>query len=169
MLVLLAPGLIMAIVIAPVLLLTALLLAAAAWMRGSAIPPIAPGQELLLLSALVMGAGLLSGAFMLMRPQVTCFEFDAPSRVLRYEDRWLGLLQRRTEVPFDAISSVRPVLMQPYALDGHFEVQLQQTGSSGDKTLWLGNSLPLAEMRTHAAWLRTVLDDRVQPTLQHDV
>lgn len=157
-------------IVLPVLLVTELLVTVVAWIKGIAYTPfgywIEP--EMLIILGPIAGLGMVFGAGVLMQAQLTCFEFDAEARVLRYQQRRPGMQLHMTEVPFEAILSVRPVLMESYAVEGHFEVRVQWPGQAEAQALRLGDRIPIAEMRTHAAWLRTVLDEAVESTLQYD-
>ena len=148
-------------IVLPVLLVTELLVTVVAWIKGIAYTPfgywIEP--EMLIILGPIAGLGMVFGAGVLMHAKLTCFEFDAQAQVLRYQRRRLGMQLRMKEVPFEAIRSVRPVLMRSYEVEGHFEVRVQRPGQAEAKALWL---------RTHAAWLRPLLDEAVQSTLQHD-
>lgn len=166
---LLVPGVAVLLMLLPVGLGIELWGAIAAWLKGLAYRPSSMWTEPSVphVVALIMGMGAAIGVPLLGLAHFTCFEFDGTTRVLRYRTRRLWFKSSMKVVPFEAILSVRPVLMRPFDVDGHFEVELQLPGE-GRRSVQLGNWIPIADLRAHAAWLSTVLQDRVQPTLQHD-
>lgn len=143
--------------------------AIAAWLKGLAYRPSSMWTDPAIphVVALIMGSGAAIGISLVGLTDFICFEFDGTAQVLRYRTRRLWFNSSVKVVPFEAILSVRPVLMRPFDVDGHFEVELQSP-CEGWRSVQLGSWIPLADLRAHAAWLSTVLHDRVQPTLQHD-
>jgi len=153
----------------PVYLLTELLLAASAGLRG--VPYVLfshwsdPVLWLPLLGTAALAASMLF-TLSLGATVVAC-EFDARNQTLRYTESRAGRRARSTVVPFDAILSVRPRLMSSHATAGDFEVTLRDPrGKVVSKSM--GRGTELVVLRTHARWLKGMLAERVEPTLQLD-
>jgi hypothetical protein len=114
------------------------------------------GMAALLLFTLSLGA------------TIEACEFDARGRTLTYTEARAGRRPRINIVPLGAVLSVRPRLMSSHATDGDFAVALRQSNGRIVE-ISLGRGTPLVALRSHARWLKTLLADRVQPTLQLDL
>jgi len=104
---------------------------------------------------------------LLALPAVVSFEFDIRNCTLVYTESRPGRGLLVTTVSFESIVAVRPLLMTTYATDGGFEISLRWRNGSV-LTKQMGDGIPVDLLRTHAAWLKRELDDRVEPTLQLD-
>ena len=154
----------------PCFLITEVLLAAVAALRHTPYTAFGGWSEPLywlpVLGTAAMAALLI---FILsLAATIEACEFDARSQTLKYTETRPGRRPRINIVPLGAVLSVRPRLMSSHATDGDFAVTLRQPNGRTVE-ISLARGTPLATLRSHAQWLKTLLADRVEPTLQLDL
>ncbi|MCY1562261.1 hypothetical protein D9M68_996240 [compost metagenome] len=101
------------------------------------------------------------------RKTVIAFSFDSETRRLSYVETAPLRKLRTTVIPFESIRAVTPTALTSYATAGYLSVITRVPGQD-EKSLWLGNDIPVESLQAHCAWLSRYLGDRVQPLLRQD-
>ena len=153
----------------PVCLLSELLIIAVEALRGRPYAAFSYWNELYFWTPILGTAALvwLITFCLMLGKQVRVCEFNAHSRTLSYTESGPGRRTRSHLVPFDGIVSMRPRLMSGNATSGAFEIHLREAGGAAAQKD-IGRDTPLTELRLYAQWLKGMLAERVEPTLQLD-
>lgn len=118
----------------------------------------------------LFGTSGLAGLMLLVatsRRTVVAFCFEAKTEQLSYVEMAPLRKPRTTVVPFESIRSVTPTTLTTYATVGHLSVVTRQPGQD-EKSLWLGDRIPVESLEEHCTWLSSYLGDRVQPLFRQD-
>lgn len=98
---------------------------------------------------------------------IVAFRFDAKTEQLSYVEMAPLRKPRTTVVPFGSIRSVTPTTLTTYATTGHLSVVTCLPGQA-EKSVWLGDRIPVESLEEHCTWLSSYLGDRVQPLFRQD-
>lgn len=118
----------------------------------------------------LFGTSGLAGLMLLVatsRKTVIAFSFDSETRQLSYVETAPLRKLRTTVVPFESIRAVTPTALTSYATAGYLSVVTRLPGQD-EKSLWLGNDIPVESLQEHCTWLSRYLGDRVHPLLRQD-
>lgn len=118
----------------------------------------------------LFGTSGLAGLIVLVlasRKTIVAFRFDAKTKQLSYIEMAPLRKPRTTVVPFESIRSVTPTTLTTNATTGYLSVVTRQPGQD-EKSLWLGDRIPLESLQEHCTWLSSYLGDRVQPLFRQD-
>ena len=118
----------------------------------------------------LFGTSGLAGLMLLVatsRKTVIAFSFNSETRQLSYVETAPLRKPRTTVVPFESIRSVTPTALTSYATAGYLSVITRVPGLD-EKSLWLGNDIPVESLQEHCTWLSRYLGDCVHPLLRQD-
>ncbi len=118
----------------------------------------------------LFGTSGLAGLMLLVatsRKTIIAFSFDSETRQLSHVETAPLRKPRTIVVPFEAIRSVTPTALTSYATAGYLSV-VTRLPRQDEKSLWLGNDIPVETLQEHCAWLSRYLGDRVHPLLRQD-